>query len=97
LGEEECGPLRLEALAWLRADLDGWHRRLGEEPDRTRSDLVRKMQHWLADADFAGVRGPDALARLPEAERHAWQQLWADVAETLARAEATGAPAEKEE
>jgi hypothetical protein len=33
------------------------------------------------------VRGPEALARLPEAERLAWQKLWADMADTLARAE----------
>jgi hypothetical protein len=29
--------------------------------------------------DFAGVRDREALARLPERERQAWQQLWADV------------------
>jgi len=39
------------------------------------------MQHWLQDADFAGVRSPQALAQLPEAERSAWQRLWAEVEE----------------
>jgi hypothetical protein len=32
------------------------------------------------------VRGPDALARIPEAERPGWQKLWADVQELLAKA-----------
>jgi hypothetical protein len=37
------------------------------------------MRHWLRDVDFNGVRGPDALGNLPEAERQRWQQLWQDV------------------
>jgi hypothetical protein len=37
------------------------------------------MQHWLGDPDFNGVRGPDALAKLPEAERLKWQRLWEQV------------------
>jgi hypothetical protein len=53
------------------------------------------MQHWLDDPDFNGVRGPDALAKLPESEREGWQKLWADVAATLARAQEQGTPAEK--
>jgi hypothetical protein len=32
------------------------------------------------------VRGPDAIGKLPEAERMEWQKLGADVAETLGRA-----------
>jgi hypothetical protein len=44
------------------------------------------LRRWLEAPDFAGVRGPEALAWLPEAERQAWQKLWADVADTLARA-----------
>jgi hypothetical protein len=39
------------------------------------------------DADLAGLRDPDALAKLPEAEREPWQQLWTDVAALLKRAE----------
>ncbi len=47
------------------------------------------MQHWLRDPDFISVRGPDALAQLPEAERPAWQQFWADVQGLLDRVAAT--------
>jgi hypothetical protein len=37
------------------------------------------MQHWLGDADFNGVRGAEALMRLPEDERGDWQKLWDEV------------------
>src|SRR6185369_14889777 len=40
------------------------------------------------DKEFAVVRDPKALDRLPESERSAWKKLWADVETTLARAEA---------
>jgi hypothetical protein len=50
------------------------------------------MQHWLKDTDFAGVRGPEALAKLPETERRAWQKLWSDVRVTLADARKQPAP-----
>jgi hypothetical protein len=53
------------------------------------------MQHWLGDPDFAGVRGPEALARLPEAEREPWRTLWDDVATTLDRARAAAARAQE--
>ena len=42
------------------------------------------MQFWQGDPDFMGVRGDD-LAKLPEAERRAWQQLWDDVEQMLKR------------
>jgi eukaryotic-like serine/threonine-protein kinase len=34
----------------------------------------------------AGVRGPDAPDKLPEAERQSWQKLWNDAADMLQRA-----------
>jgi hypothetical protein len=44
------------------------------------------MQHWLQDADFAGVRGPQALAKLPEVECSAWRKLWVEVEELFVQA-----------
>jgi hypothetical protein len=44
------------------------------------------LQHWHEDPDFDSVRGKEALAKLPEAERAAWQQLWADVETILKKA-----------
>ena len=78
--------MRRQALDWLRADLDDWRRLLDKEPDKVRSVLIQQLRHWLDDPDFTGVRGPQALAQLPEAERRPWQNLWDDVANTLARA-----------
>ena len=87
--------LRRQALDWLRADLEAWKRLLDKEPDKVRPIIVQQMRHWLADTDFAGVRGPQALAKLPEAERQPWQKLWDDVANTLARAQASTTPEKK--
>jgi hypothetical protein len=47
------------------------------------------LGRWQRDPAFAGVRGPDALAKLPAPEREVWRRLWADVA-TLAQAEEKG-------
>jgi tetratricopeptide (TPR) repeat protein len=79
-----------QALNWLRADLEAWGRPLDGEPDKARSavQVARVLGHWLVDSDLASVRGPEALARMPEAERQQWQKLWKDVAERLARARA---------
>jgi hypothetical protein len=55
-----------------------------KEPDQARPRVQRALRMWQQDADFAGVRG-DALARLPEAERQTWHQLWADVEQNLRR------------
>jgi hypothetical protein len=48
--------------------------------------LLQRLRHWQNDSDLAGVRDPEALARLPEAERAAWRKLWGDVADLLRRA-----------
>jgi hypothetical protein len=85
--------LRRQALDWLRADLEAQRRLLATE--KTRWIVAYDLQHWLGDTPFAGVRDPDALARLPAAERQAWQKLWADAADTLAWVEGTTAPGQK--
>jgi tetratricopeptide (TPR) repeat protein len=86
---------RRQALTWLRADLRAWQQLLVREPSRARPAVVRQMQHWLKDATFNGVRAAAALAGLPEAERQAWQQLWADGADLLARAKGKKPPEQK--
>jgi serine/threonine-protein kinase len=88
LDGKERARLRRQALDWLRAELEAWGRLLDKEPDQARSAarVTKVLRHWLTDADLAGVRGPEALAKLPEAERRPWQELWGRVADTLARA-----------
>jgi tetratricopeptide (TPR) repeat protein len=86
LTDAERAALRKQALDWLRADLDAWRQLLLKQPDKARAAVAQQMQHWLQDRDFNGVRSPDALNKLPEAERQAWGKLWADVSATLAKA-----------
>jgi serine/threonine-protein kinase len=87
--------LRRQALDWLRAELEACRRLLDKELDKTRAGVTQRLKHWLADPDFAGVRGKAALDNLPEAERHAWRNLWTDVGETLPRADKRTAPDQK--
>jgi hypothetical protein len=47
--------------------------------------VQQTLRHWQQDEDFGGVRG-DGLGKLPEGERQRWQQLWADVEQTLRKA-----------
>jgi hypothetical protein len=49
--------------------------------------IAQRMQHWLQDTDFAGVRGDESWARLPEEERKNWRKLWQEVEALRQRAE----------
>jgi tetratricopeptide (TPR) repeat protein len=91
LPEPERARLRQQALYWLRGELGAWRAQLGQGTGQARAAVVMQLQHWLADPDFAGVRGPEALKKLPEAERRRWQQLWQDV-EALRQRAAAPAP-----
>jgi tetratricopeptide (TPR) repeat protein len=91
----ERARLRRQALDWLRADLTAWGRLFDKEPDKVRPVLIQRLGYWLVDTEFAGVRGPQALAQLPVAERQPWQKLWDDVASLLARAQAKTTPEKK--
>jgi serine/threonine protein kinase/Tfp pilus assembly protein PilF len=87
----ERARLRRLALDWLRTDRAAWDQLLAKEPDKARAAVQQTLRHWQQDPDLAGVRG-DALAKLPEADRQPWQQLWVDVLDTLARAEGKTGP-----
>lgn len=86
LNETERARLRQQALAWLRAELTASRQLLEKQPEQASAKVQRTMQRWQWDGDFGGMRG-DALAKLPEAERQGWQQLWADVEQTLKNAD----------
>jgi formylglycine-generating enzyme required for sulfatase activity len=90
LDTAERARLRGQALAWLRADLGAWSERVENGTPQERAAAGKMLRHWQADPDFAGVRGPAALAKLPEAERAEWQRLWADVQPLLEMAEGKG-------
>jgi tetratricopeptide (TPR) repeat protein/serine/threonine protein kinase len=79
--------LRRQALDWLRADLAAWAQLL-EKPTQVGA-VQQTLRHWQQEPELAGVRG-GGLTKLPEEERQPWQQLWADVEQTLTRASHKG-------
>jgi tetratricopeptide (TPR) repeat protein len=87
----ECARLRQNALAWLRAHLAQWARRLDREPQHGQA-MQEDLESLQKSMLFACVRDREALAKLPEAEREQWQQLWVDIADTLAKAKGKPAP-----
>jgi hypothetical protein len=89
LDDNERARLRQQVLDWLRADLAHVVKRL-DDPSPSAPKVRDLMEQRQGDPAFACVRDKDALAKLPEAERKAWQKFWADVAAALKRAKATG-------
>jgi tetratricopeptide (TPR) repeat protein len=75
--------LRQQALGWLRDNLKGYIKQVETADVNThqaiRGLLTQLLEPWQKTPDLESVRGQEALAKLPEAERAAWQQLWADV------------------
>jgi hypothetical protein len=41
------------------------------------------LRRWQMETAFAGVRNPEQLNAVPEAERPPWRALWREIAETL--------------
>jgi hypothetical protein len=76
---KEKSRLRQQALAWLRDNLKDHAKQLKDANAKMRQAVQQTLQHWQKDPDLDSVRGKEALATLPAAERAAWQQLWADV------------------
>ena len=85
LKDEERTRLRRQAMDWLRADLTAWTKLLGRDPKQFRAAVAKTLRHWQSDADLAGLRDPDALAKLPETERAECNKLWEDVNALLTR------------
>jgi serine/threonine protein kinase/tetratricopeptide (TPR) repeat protein len=83
LDDAQRARLRAQALQWLRADLAAWSMLLEKDKEKAAPVVRQQMKRWLVDPDLARMRGADALARLPAAERQPWQKLWADVKDTL--------------
>jgi len=87
LDGHERARLRKQALSWLRADLTARRNLLGKNKNKPAPAVSEQMQHWLRDSDFNCVRGAEALAKLPPAERGDWQHLWEEVTALRQRAE----------
>ena len=78
--------LRRQALDWLQAELAAWTKHLDSGPPQERPEISKTLDHWKQDTDLVSVRDAEPLAKLPDEERKAWQQLWADVDSLLTRA-----------
>jgi serine/threonine-protein kinase len=83
LDDKEKARLRRQALVWLKAEFVRWARQALSEKSQDWASVRQTLRHWEEDTDLAGVRG-EALAKLPEAEREAWQRLWDEVDALLA-------------
>jgi tetratricopeptide (TPR) repeat protein len=86
LDDAERARWRRQALQWLRLDLAWCGKALDGGKEQARAQVLARMQHWRSDGDLAGVRGKDALARIPVEERKEWQRLWAQVDALIRRA-----------
>jgi hypothetical protein len=77
--EAERVKLRGQALTWFRAQASATAKAVDAGAPEVGEDLLQTVHGWQEIPDFAGVRDPETLAKLPEAERRGWQALWAEV------------------
>src|SRR5262249_3991076 len=82
LTDPERARLRQQALDWLRADLAAWTKHAQDQPP-AHAEVGRILQRWQQDSDLAGLRVPEALANLTQAERDAWRGFWVEVEKLL--------------
>jgi hypothetical protein len=75
LDDAERARLRDQARRWLRADAAESRKRL-DSGLAAKPWVEDRLKRWRVDADLAGLREPDSLARLPVAESRACRQLW---------------------
>jgi hypothetical protein len=67
---------RDQALVWLKAELAD---AVASGPAQTRVSAYWRLCEWRNDDRLACVREPEALAKLPLAERKQWEAFWAEV------------------
>jgi Tfp pilus assembly protein PilF len=99
LPDKVAANFRRRALGWLRDHLTAYAKLAGQNNPAAKTDVQQRLTNWRSDPDLASVRDPQALERLPEKERAAWQALWRDVDELAARlkkADGSAAPKPRE-
>jgi tetratricopeptide (TPR) repeat protein/tRNA A-37 threonylcarbamoyl transferase component Bud32 len=79
LDAKERARHRRQAIDWLLADLKAYRQMIEKSASKAGPMIAQRMQHWLQDDNFAGVRGAGSLGKLPEVERKEWQKLWEEV------------------
>jgi tetratricopeptide (TPR) repeat protein len=66
-------------FGWLRDDLIAYSKLAEQNNPALKQTIPQRLTHWRSDPDLISVREPEALERLSEHERAAWQALWRDV------------------
>jgi hypothetical protein len=79
LDESARARWRQQALAWLRADLTYGTMLLQTGLPGVKEVVSLRLRRWKAEADLTGIRDEDDLKQLPETERRAWREFWAEV------------------
>jgi serine/threonine-protein kinase len=70
---------RQRALDWIRADLTFGKNLFPTDQPGVKEVVNLRLRRWKAEPDLAGVRDEEALNELPQAERRAWRDFWAEV------------------
>jgi hypothetical protein len=89
LSEAERTRWRLQARAWLRADLAEWAKMQDNGPGTARALAKTMLTHWQVEPDLAGLREPNALNKLSADERRECLALWNEVGTVLKHAQKT--------
>ncbi len=87
--EAERAKLRAQALKWFRAEFSATVKTQDKGSPESSKSLLAKIEEWQETPDFAGVRDPEALDKLPEAERASWRTLWVEIGDPEKRFRAT--------
>ena len=86
LSEEERARWRKQAREWLRAEIVAWAKYLEKAPTDERPQIRRFLAGWGATPEFAGLRDPAELEKLPPAERQECRELWSALDIRIGRA-----------
>jgi tRNA A-37 threonylcarbamoyl transferase component Bud32 len=71
--------LRQQAWALLRAEVATQAQRLSSTSPAEAAAARQVLESFYGMPALAGVRGPEALATLPEPERQMWQAFWQEI------------------
>jgi tetratricopeptide (TPR) repeat protein len=75
--------LRLQALAWLKAELELCRHQADAGQPAAVEAVSKNLSRWQGNPALASVRDEKALSVLPEAERKQWQSFWVEVHKLL--------------
>ncbi len=79
LDPNELARIRGKALSYFQRNVAGKKGQLATEGAKDRLSIEADCRNLLTHRDFRFLRGEEALAKLPDAERRAWRQLWIDI------------------